>query len=520
MARKAAQNAWADVELNVLEILLDLQNPRVEIPPKASQPKIREILLVQEDVAGLARSIVDDNGILPGENIIVVVEDGRHVVVEGNRRVCACQLLVDPDLRPAGHKKGFPTATPELQERIKRLKAVVAPNRDATERPITKKHTEPGVRPWTPIAKQRRIARLIQAGRTTKDVAEQFGMQVSSVKRLARDYNLLKRVNGLKAWSKDERENLAMPDLKVNPFTRLFQLFGGKETLRIEFSDDGTFTSTLDDKLLDDALERIGREMLFGGKGSLNTRATPLEVFGKVFAGHKELESLLPGNPPTTNPSDAPTGASASAGTSGSSSGKTSSTGAMGDGSGSASATGSGAPSVSASAGTSVGTGPAAGTSTRVKVKAKADEFFSSLVCHISDDGLVRITKEISSINYKAYPTAATFLLRALIERTFNWCIDEKKLRPTMMAELAKPGKPPKDPGLEDIIRFCMRHHTTIFSEPRLQSVLNYLMSEKTVLDLVIHGRWMHADETKLRTVASHSRPCIQKILDRSALAP
>jgi hypothetical protein len=39
-------------------------------------------------------------------------------------------------------------------------------------------------------------------------------------------------------------------------------------------------------------------------------------------------------------------------------------------------------------------------------------------------------------------------------------------------------------------------------------------------MDLVIHGRWMQADEAKLRMVASHSRPTIQKILDRTALVP
>jgi len=487
-----------DVELNVLEILLDPQNPRIEIPPKASQQKIRELLLEQEDVAGLAHHIVDDDGILPAESIIVVIEDGKHVVVEGNRRTCACQLLVDPSLRPAGHKKGFPTATPELQERIKRLKAVVAPNRDAAERPITKKHTEPGVRPWSPIAKQRRIARLIQAGRTPKEVADQFSMQVSVVRRLARDYNLLKRVKGIKTWSHEEREKLAEPGLKVNPFTRLFQLSGGKELLGMEFADDGTFTSTLDDKLLDAALERIGREMLFGGKGALNTRAKPQDVFTKVFAGHKELQALLSEGPPPASTGNAPNG------------GATAPVSAKGTGSGTAPRSGPPSPS---------GNSPL-GAGTRVHVKAKGDEFFSSLVCQIPDDGILRITREISSIDYKRYPTAATFLFRALIERTLNWCINEKKLRPTLQAELAKPGKPPKDPGLEDIIKFCSRHHTEIFSEPRLHTVLNYLLHEKTFMDLVIHGRWMDADQTKLQTVASHSRRTFQSILDCSALVP
>src|SRR5438270_831010 len=92
-----APDAWATEELNPLEILLDPSNPRIEVPPDADQNEIRVELLTHEHIAELARSIIKYRGLIPGERIITTNERERQVVLEGNRRICAIQLLLNSD---------------------------------------------------------------------------------------------------------------------------------------------------------------------------------------------------------------------------------------------------------------------------------------------------------------------------------------------------------------------------------------------------------------------------------------
>ena len=65
-----------------------------------------------------------------------------------------------------------------------------------------------------------------------------------------------------------------------------------------------------------------------------------------------------------------------------------------------------------------------------------------------------------------------------------------------------------------------MKNHTRIFADSRVEGVLNHMMSQKSFMDMVIHGKWMHADEATLRSIANKTRTILQKILDGSALIP
>ena len=83
-----------------LDLVLDVQNPRFVILTDREQADIREYLLTYEDVCKLAVSINEYGSLLPGERIVALQEDGHYVVIEGNRRTCALQLLLSRDLVP------------------------------------------------------------------------------------------------------------------------------------------------------------------------------------------------------------------------------------------------------------------------------------------------------------------------------------------------------------------------------------------------------------------------------------
>jgi hypothetical protein len=107
MARKKQGVGWSTAYLSTKDLVLDPLNPRIDVPSAATQEQIRVALLDSEDVSTLAKEIADSDGRMAGEKLIVLRQNGRFVVVEGNRRACACQMLLDRDLIPDGHEPQF-----------------------------------------------------------------------------------------------------------------------------------------------------------------------------------------------------------------------------------------------------------------------------------------------------------------------------------------------------------------------------------------------------------------------------
>ena len=79
------------------DLLLDPQNPRLPVEVQEGSPdELLKYIASHYEPLEIGRSIAR-HGYFPSEPIIVVEEDGEHVVVEGNRRIAALLLLADPD---------------------------------------------------------------------------------------------------------------------------------------------------------------------------------------------------------------------------------------------------------------------------------------------------------------------------------------------------------------------------------------------------------------------------------------
>lgn len=99
MARAPAAR-WKEVSISPLDVALDRENPRINVEASDQESDIIRKLIRYEEVPDLARKIAN-TGLLPGERIIVVRENDQWVVLEGNRRICACKLLLSPQRIPA-----------------------------------------------------------------------------------------------------------------------------------------------------------------------------------------------------------------------------------------------------------------------------------------------------------------------------------------------------------------------------------------------------------------------------------
>jgi hypothetical protein len=454
MARSLSKR-WSKARISPLDIALDRENPRINVETDDKESDIIRKLILHEDVQDLARKIAK-TGLLPGERIIVVQEQGQWVVLEGNRRICACKLLLSNQLVPPEFRKTFPKiSTASEIVLIERVDADVAPNRKAAEPILTLRHTESGVRKWKPVARMRRVRRLLDEGFTVEQIATETNSSVGGIRKTIREYRLLQLAVNLRRLTGSERNKLDDPDLRTNPYTRFFELGGVKEYLGISFDGSGDITIAPPRRRFDAKLRLIVKAFL--NDDSFDTRTDPEDVLGADFRKFRARPASptpkppVPTPPPTAAPSASPSG--------------------------------------------SPGGGPA----------IKPDRFFESLVCRVSDHSIAAVVGEIKKVSPETYPISATYLLRTLVELC---------LRRLIAASGKKIGGA-RDPTLTDMVNFSLNNRD-IFPSPRMADVIAAARAQKAFeyLNIVAHQKWMDADTTMCKSVANQLRNFIRHVVE------
>ncbi len=121
--------------VKVLDLLLYRDNPRHT--NKGNQQEVIDYLVSDEEVFNLARHM-SQMGMNPLEFVAVFPDgDGNLVVAEGNRRVCAAQLLTDPDKAPESIRS--------------RIKALAANSQDVSEINVVEFDDYETAQPWLQV---------------------------------------------------------------------------------------------------------------------------------------------------------------------------------------------------------------------------------------------------------------------------------------------------------------------------------------------------------------------------------
>ncbi len=185
---------WPEKRLLVTNILLDPLNPR--IPPtdqKLDQRTLIADLVYHDKVDELARNIAN-NGYFPIESLIVVKENGKTVVIEGNRRVAALKLLLAPEAAPEDQIPKYRAISNRIDiNSVRKVKVMVAPSREAAAPIIMSKHTKPQIASWKPIMKASFYHRLLQSGLSIEDLSREYNIEASDILtslRLYKMYNI------------------------------------------------------------------------------------------------------------------------------------------------------------------------------------------------------------------------------------------------------------------------------------------------------------------------------------------
>jgi len=157
-------------------LLLDSKNTRIpEDRRSEDQRSLVQELLEAEDVKGIATSIAK-LGLFPNERLIVIPSNtGRNfVVLEGNRRLAAIKLLMNPGLAPTEHQVTYFRRLSEKADlpALGKTEVTIFPDRVAAAPVISSLHIGESKKRWSSLQQARFYRELVEEGLTPEEIAE------------------------------------------------------------------------------------------------------------------------------------------------------------------------------------------------------------------------------------------------------------------------------------------------------------------------------------------------------------
>ena len=307
------------ITISPLDLVLDTQNPRFVILASREQADIRKYLITYEDVCQLALAINEYGSLLPGERIVVLKENGKYVVIEGNRRTCCLQLLLSRDLIPEGFAHHIPQTSVKIFENCHSIEVDVLPDRNAALELMTKRHIQ-GVKEWRPLAKKQFFASNYNdgLGQTVNNLSKITGIKESDIKEDIRDYKFFSAV--YEQYCTDHPDfNKEIVVLKTDPFWRIFKSkfefpigtkLSPKDFLKISYDEKFNTISSLPPPLFDKITQITFEKSIVHESITTRHTLTDIEEIGPLLQAIKDIieaESQSEGDVPAENGTDART---------------------------------------------------------------------------------------------------------------------------------------------------------------------------------------------------------------------
>jgi len=176
------------IKLDLLD--LDTQNPRLPVSVGRTPEEMINHIALTTSIEDLMSAIAE-NGFFPGEPLIAVEENGRFVVVEGNRRLTAVKLLNNPSLceRPSNRMLELARSVGHKLDSLNELPVITRDTREEILPYLGFRHIT-GVKQWEPLAKARYIEQLFDTFGSTGtpdqryfNVARAIGSRKDHIKR-------------------------------------------------------------------------------------------------------------------------------------------------------------------------------------------------------------------------------------------------------------------------------------------------------------------------------------------------
>lgn len=189
-AKKRKEPDW----IAVSRLLLDAMNYRFpEEMHEANQSELLQILERDFELRTIAESLTD-NGYFVEEPLIAIPgPSDQLIVVEGNRRLAALKLIVQPELRNLSpNPEYWEILAGGLKHDISEVPVILYENREELTTHIGFRHIA-GILKWNPLSKARFINSIIERKGKESDFAK-VAREISSTKPVTRDNYISYRI--------------------------------------------------------------------------------------------------------------------------------------------------------------------------------------------------------------------------------------------------------------------------------------------------------------------------------------
>ena len=493
---KAGNKDWHVIKIDVNEIQLDNENPRLNINSNASKTDIIEALFEDASIDKLINSILEYNGLYPGESIILINENDKYKVIEGNRRVCSLQCILNPDLIPKEKREEIKAMIRNSEikpDNLKTVEAVISPNRADAQQIITARHTQYQIEKWNYIQKWRRDYKAFEQTGSFDAACEYVKEDPDIVRKYLKNYSFLLYVWDMPCWTKEEREVLSKNDLEGSLLE--WHMSSIQDILKIKFDKDFKLTSDLENKKFNFVVEKLIRSFYLNGYPKLNTRTDKSTFKNQLYQWMQEYNNNKNENSNnSTNPNS----------------------------------------NNSKKSNSENGSDKTINKKTTVTKDGKKAErhpaYFKKLRVseNLSDTKLEHIVSEIEEIQVKKFPLSTLLLTRALIENSLIYRLRDKNMWDKFMEYLKKypsKGGTIKDRTgiftLDDTIKYCINNINYLFSDVRdatlAKKALTTLQDKNSgirkYLNDMVHESFETPSADHVQLIADDIRMLLEKIL-------
>lgn len=227
---------WPTKRLSVASLHLDEKNPRLGRETLARAP--REIIryLFEHDKAMDVAQSIATRGFFPNEPLLAIKEQGKLIVVEGNRRLAALKTLREPGLLDGAMGRQMERLSKRVAslEDLGKVPVTIAPNRKATDRQIAGRHIGTPVLAWEAENRASFILDKLAEGYSNDSLLDELGFTLADIQKARQTRAVADMARSLDL--EDEvKAKLDNPRAKI--FTTLERVFDstvGREHLKVE----------------------------------------------------------------------------------------------------------------------------------------------------------------------------------------------------------------------------------------------------------------------------------------------
>lgn len=195
------------IPLNTSDLQLDWKNPRLaEFGIKNTTP-FQEIFNILWENMALEEIVISlvAHGFFKTEPLIVLKEDGKYTVIEGNRRLAAVKIVLDTSLVENKLDSNIlERITPKVLSDLRKLPAIIVNSREDAWRFVGFKHIN-GPAKWNSFAKAQYIVQVHEEfGISLDEIAFQVGDTHNTVQKLFQGMMVIVQAEKEKIFNRED----------------------------------------------------------------------------------------------------------------------------------------------------------------------------------------------------------------------------------------------------------------------------------------------------------------------------